>query len=887
MVRRGGFNQRESPDVIAMQETKYEVGDDSWVEEMLWVMIESSRSRGVERGLMENDKDKWCIFGYFNVIRSHEDRLNSQVNAKEIDNFNTFINNSQLVEILMGGRKFTRVSDDGLKFSKLDRFLVTEGFKSKWGNLAVVALDRKLSDHCPIVLKDLDVNFGLKSFRIFDIWLKEADIQEVVLRGWNKDVKSSTPDCRLRDKLKNVKSELKQWSKKRFGAIDTHINTYCREAMYWELEAESRNLDEVEMSNWMEASRLWLDKEREKISILRQKARVRWDVEGDENSKFFHSYVKRRNNKNSIRGLMVDGEWCEDPKKIKDETHRFYKLIFSKRDWLRPTFLNGRLPQLSAEDANLLEIPIEEKEIWEAVNSCGGDKAPGPDGFNFRFIKRFWEILKSELVNAVKWFWDTKEISRGCNSSFVALIPKSTDPIGLGEYRPISLIGCYYKIITKLLAERLKKVIGKLVGDVQNAFIGGRFILDDKWCTWIEACLKSSSMSVLVNCSPTAEFRLERGVRQGDPLSPFLFILAAEGLNAMVNDAVDKGVFKEIKVGTDNVVVSHLQYANDTIYFGEWDKENAKNLMCILKCFERVSGLKVNLNKSRLYGVGVNSDEVVNMARWMQCSVGDFPFTYLGLPIGECMRRESAWRVVVEKFRKRLCSLRAKNWALVGKWWWRFRLESGAYWVRVIKSIYGINGGLDENGVLRELGGSGVWRDIVKVSIGFSKKVGNVGDTSFWKDGWIGNVRLCDKFPRLCHLDRCKEARVIDRGEWSEGVWRWEMDWEREPRGRACGDLAVLMDLLHSVNRTCDCRDSWQWNRAEDGKFKVKDLSHMVDDLSLQVIGSSQEMVWNKLVPKKVNIFIWRALNGRIPVRVELDKRGVDLDSVLCPCCGD
>lgn len=217
--------QCEKPDVIAMQEIKYGVVGDSWVEE-LWgnknfgfaqveangklggmMMIWDSNSfeckdamgdnrvlavkgcwKGVRgsivlaciygpqvsshkvslwnklEGLMENGDDEWCIFGDFNVIRRHDDRLNSQVNIKEMEDFNTFINTSQLVEIPMGGRKFTRVSDDGLKFSKLDRFLVTEGFKSKWGNLAVVALDRKLSDHCPIVLKDLDVDFGPKPF---------------------------------------------------------------------------------------------------------------------------------------------------------------------------------------------------------------------------------------------------------------------------------------------------------------------------------------------------------------------------------------------------------------------------------------------------------------------------------------------------------------------------------------------------------------------------------------------------------------------------------------------------------------------------------------------------------------------------------------------------
>ena len=115
-------------------------------------------------------------------------------------------------------------------------------------------------------------------------------------------------------------------------------------------------------------------------------------------------------------------------------------------------------------------------------------------------------------------------------------------------------------------------------------------------------CLRSSNMSILVNGSPTEEFCLDRGVRQGDPLSPFLFILAAEGLNAIVNKAVENDIFRGVRIGSNRVVVSHLQYADDTIFFGEWTKENARSLMCILKCFEEVSGLKVNCKKSKLYG---------------------------------------------------------------------------------------------------------------------------------------------------------------------------------------------------------------------------------------------------------------------------------------------
>ena len=124
----------------------------------------------------------------------------------------------------------------------------------------VVALDRKLSDHCPIVLKDMDVDYGPKPFRVFDIWLEEADINQIVSNAWSKEVKGSRPDCVFRDKLKNVKAALKEWSKVRFGALDDCIETHRKNAMKWELEAESRDLEENELSEWLEARRAGLTK---------------------------------------------------------------------------------------------------------------------------------------------------------------------------------------------------------------------------------------------------------------------------------------------------------------------------------------------------------------------------------------------------------------------------------------------------------------------------------------------------------------------------------------------------------------------------------------------------------------------------------------------------
>ncbi|GKE13892.1 putative RNA-directed DNA polymerase, eukaryota [Tanacetum coccineum] len=314
----------------------------------------------------------------------------------------------------MVGRKFTSVSNDGLKFSKLDRFLLNDQFNELWGNLSVVSLDRKLSDHYPIVMKDVELDFGPKPYKVFKILMDELDFLKVVGDAWMKEVKSFRPDCRFRDRLKNVKAKV-----------------------------ENRSLSDSEMFAWLEAKKQWDISKKEYENMLRQKSRFRWDVEGDENSKFFHAFVTRRNNKCNHRRIMVDGVWCEDPKVIKAEMARHYKNLFSDRG-----------------------------------DAGGGDKALGPNGFNFKFIKMAWDIIKSDLVCAVQWFWDKMEILKGCNASFITIIPKVTDPICLNDFRPISLIGCYYKIIAKMLAERVKRVVGYVVGDEQNAFIKGRFILD-------------------------------------------------------------------------------------------------------------------------------------------------------------------------------------------------------------------------------------------------------------------------------------------------------------------------------------------------------------------------------------------------------------------------
>lgn len=340
---------------------------------------------------------------------------------------------------------------------------------------------------------------------------------------------------------------------------------------------------------------------------------------------------------------------------------------------------------LSVADKDFLQSFFSYEEIRRAVWDCGGDRAPGPDGFNFTFIKTFWSTVKDDFIKAIKHFEVFGTLARGCNSSFITLVPKLKDPINLSDFRPISLIGCLYKVIAKLLANRLKLVIGSVIGEAQTDFIKGRNILEgpliinevcnwvkkvktkalifkvdfhkafdsvnweyldsvmlqmgfgDIWRKWIRGCISSAWASVLVNGSPTKEFHLSRGIRQGDPLSPFLFIIAMEGLNVALKSAGEINIFKGIKIPNGGPIISHMFYADDAIFVGDWDRSNLKNLARILRCFHVASGLKVNFHKSKVYGIGFDSREVNRWANVLGCEPSSLPFMYLGVPVGENM----------------------------------------------------------------------------------------------------------------------------------------------------------------------------------------------------------------------------------------------------------
>ncbi|GJZ52128.1 reverse transcriptase domain, reverse transcriptase zinc-binding domain protein [Tanacetum coccineum] len=173
--------------------------------------------------------------------------------------------------------------------------------------------------------------------------------------------------------------------------------------------------------------------------------------------------------------------------------------------------------------------------------------------------------------------------------------------------------------------------------------------------------------SILINGSPTSEFSLRRGLRQGDHLSHFLFIIVMEGLHMALNDGLAANMFHGIKVGSPGMHLSHLFYADDVIILSEWNLNAMENIIRILNIFYIASGPKINIHKSNVYGVGVSSNEVEIMASYTGCEASFFPFTYLDLLIGSNMRRIANWQPLIDRFKARLSGWKANLLSIGGR----------------------------------------------------------------------------------------------------------------------------------------------------------------------------------------------------------------------------
>ncbi|GAU47231.1 hypothetical protein TSUD_107670 [Trifolium subterraneum] len=525
--------------------------------------------------------------------------------------------------------------------SRLDRFLLFEEWCLAWTNCTQVALLRGLSDHCPLVLVASEEDWGPRPLRMLKCWKDVPGYDIFVKEKWNSLQVDGWGGFVLKEKLKMIKVALKEWHMSHVQNLPSRIDSLKTRLSDLDSKGEEEDLSVAEVEDMHGITSDIHTLYRLHASISWQQSRLLWLKEGDANFKYFHSVLASRRRRNTISSLQVNGVTLEGVDPIRQTVFLHFASHFKARNVVRPKVDNLQFKQLSWPDSGSLTRPFSVEEVKAAVWDCDSFKSPGPDGVNLGFFKDFWAELQSVVMRFFSEFHRNGKLTKGVNTTFIALIPKVDSPQSLNDFRPISLVGSIYKILAKVLANRLRLVIGSVVSESQTAFVKDRQILDGilianemvdearktkkelmlfkvdfekaydsvdwdnlddvmvwmsfptLWRKWNKECVCTATASVLVNGSPTDTFPLERGLRQGDPLSPFLFLLAAEGLNVLMNALVENNLFTGYSVGTQvPVSISHLQFANDTLLMGAKSWANVRALRAALVLFELMSGLK-------------------------------------------------------------------------------------------------------------------------------------------------------------------------------------------------------------------------------------------------------------------------------------------------------
>ncbi|XP_045791386.1 uncharacterized protein LOC123886091 [Trifolium pratense] len=423
----------------------------------------------------------------------------------------------------------------------------------------------------------------------------------------------------------------------------------------------------------------------------------------------------------------------------------------------------------------------------------------------------------------------------------------------------------------------------------------GRFGFSVKWRNWMKACVCVGNLSILVNGSPTEEIQIKRGLKQGAPLAPLLFLLVAEGLGGLMRKAVEINQFRPFLA-----------------------------LKAVLRGFEMTSGLKMNFWKSCVMCVNV-SDEFLGMASdFLNCRIGRTPFKYLGLPVGANPHADESvagigenstcfplGRAIKTKQNKtcwvkweEICKpkkegglgirdLRFVNVSLLAKWRWKLLSHDCELWKDIVISRYGSDvvgkKNLGEADITRL--GSIWWKDLClldsesKWFIPAVEKRVEMGDsTNFWNDVWVGNQTLHQKFPRLFGISTQQNEVIQNLGSVADGQWRWDLQWRRNLFVWEEEQYNVLIELIAPFVPN-DQHDKWMWLRNGMEGFTVNFAYLLVvsaysnqrvcDSLLLIIFGSvglrrRNDCVFNNgvlnvgEVVEQVKVLSWKWFVGRV-----------------------
>jgi len=440
------------------------------------------------------------------------------------------------------------------------------------------------SDHRPILADILTKpTRRSKKFKFDKRWLDNEELRQVILEGWKSP--DLPPNATIMEHISSCRKALSEWRRQN-NVNSAKLVEDLKEKVEGLYADDSATTGEIaaalkELSEALKSEEMF----------WKQKSRVFWLREGDMNTKFFHALTKQRRARNKITQLVdEDGNIVEDDEGLVAIATSYFRQIFESSDPEEIEEALAHVPTTITGAMNDdLTAPVSEWEIKLALFAMHPEKAPGPDGMTALFYQKFWDIVKEDLTLMVNKFLFEGTMANGLNDTNICLIPKVTKPNAMTQFRPISLCNVSYKIISKVLCLRLKKVLPGLISETQSAFVAGRQISDNVmiaqemfhalrtkpsgrnkrmaiktdmskaydrmewsfieavlhkmgfseiWTSWVMRCITSVKYKVLMNGEPRGNITPGRGLRQGDPLSPFIFILCKRSLAFLITQRV-------------------------------------------------------------------------------------------------------------------------------------------------------------------------------------------------------------------------------------------------------------------------------------------------------------------------------------------------------------
>ncbi|XP_059627616.1 uncharacterized protein LOC132270455 [Cornus florida] len=491
-------------------------------------------------------------------------------------------------------------------------------------------------------------------------------------------------------KLKMLKIKLKALNKKEFSEISKRVieTKNALSAVQIALDGDPANVElRSRQKNLFQS---FHDLSVAEEQFFMQKSRVKWLSDGDKNTSYFMKTFNAMCNKSRITRLrLASGIQAlkEVNSKVVPDQH-----------------LNSLTANPSLEEIKGYFFGLSDK------------KSPGPDEFNAVFFKKTWPVVGNDVAMAVREFFVNGKILKEINYTYLALVPKVPNPTSLQDFRPISCCNTIYKVISKLLAKKIQPILPHLIDNYQTAFIKHRRIGDGVFivqelmkgytgqvssprCTlkvdihraydtvcweflvdclkvlnfppmfiqWIIACVTTTAFSVAINGEMVGFFKGAQGLRQGDPISPLLFVLIIDVLSSTIIKSINESSQFSYHWRCRANQIFHLCFADDVILFCHGDLYSLDVLIKSFDSFSKLSGLKPNLAKSNIFTVGVNEETQNTLVNGSGFVVGQFPFRYLGLPITASRLSTTDCKVLVERIIARISSWTSRFLSYAGR----------------------------------------------------------------------------------------------------------------------------------------------------------------------------------------------------------------------------